>query len=267
MLVLTAVRDLFALRLERAVRPPFRVLRANSWEAALTAILRHPVEIALLDPALEGAARTQEIERLRVLFPSLSLLVYTNLAPALAPVLLTLGEAGIRRVILANHDDHPERLNEVLSSEAAHAVSRQLLHSFDDLLSAWPPALRLATEAAIREPASVQSVQDLADRAGMARRTCVRWFAKAQLPPPHVTLTVLRVVYAHRLLQDPGYTVEDVAQRLGYQQTRSFTQNVKEVLGMSPTELRVSLRPAEALVIVRERYFSRLHATQMANAS
>lgn len=255
MLVLAAVRDFFAPRVERAARAPFRVLRANSWDTTLTAILQHPVEIAFVDPALEGAPRAQEIERLRVLFPSLAFLAYASLAPELAPVLLALGIAGVTRVVLANHDDHPDRLYEILSTEATNAVSRQLLRAFDDVLSGWPPALRVATESAIREPATVQSVQELARRAGMSRRTCVRWFAKAELPPPHETLTVLRVVYAHRLLQDPGYTVEDVANRLGYQQTRSFAQNVKEVLGMSPAELRVSLSPGEAVALVRSRYF------------
>ena len=67
---------------------------------------------------------------------------------------------------------------------------------------------------------------------------------------------MLRAVYAHRLLQDPGYTVEDVAAKLGYQQTRTFAQNVKEVLGMSPGELRVALSPDEVVAIVRERYFN-----------
>ena len=268
MLVLAAVRDVFAHRVERAARPPFRVLHARTWDATLGAILGHPVEIGVLDPALEGSPRSLEIERLRVLFPSLSLLAYTNLAPAVAPVLLALGEAGVRQVILANHDDHPDRLHRLLCAESSNAVSRQLLHAFDDLLTDWPPALRLAVEAAIREPAAVQSVEQLAERAGLSRRSCTRWFAKADLPAPHETLTVLRVVYAHRLLQDPGYTVECIAQRLGYQQTRSFAANVKDVLGMTPAELRVSLSPSDAVALVRQRYFGgRAAVSRMATAS
>jgi transcriptional regulator GlxA family with amidase domain len=68
-------------------------------------------------------------------------------------------------------------------------------------------------------------------------------------------LMVLRVVYAHRLLNDPGYTVEDVATKLGYHQTRSFAQNVKEVFGVTPSELRVALSPDAAVATVRKRYF------------
>jgi transcriptional regulator GlxA family with amidase domain len=130
------------------------------------------------------------------------------------------------------------------------------MNALSDLLVGCPGELKWAIETAIREPGAVQSVQDLAARARMDRRTCLRWFAKANLPPPSVTLMVLRVIYAHRLLQDPGYTVEDVATKLGYAQTRSLAQNVKEVLGMTPGELRVSLTPEDALQRVRERYFT-----------
>ena len=124
------------------------------------------------------------------------------------------------------------------------------------LLQGFPGELRWAIETTLREPQAVPSVRALAERARMDRRTCLRWFAKAQLPPPSVTLTALRVVYAHRLLQDPGYTVEDVATRLGYAQARSFAQATQEVVGPTPGEMRGALTPEEAMAIVRERYFS-----------
>ncbi len=124
-------------------------------------------------------------------------------------------------------------------------------------MEGFPGELRWAVETILREPATTHTVKALAERAGMDRRTCLRWFAKANLPPPSTMLTALRVIYAHRLLQDPGYSVEDVAAKLGYAQTRSFTQNVKEVFGLTPSQVRVSLSPEEALEIVRDRYFSR----------
>jgi AraC-like DNA-binding protein len=209
-----------------------------------------------MDPQLEGEPRAQGIQRARALFPSLPIIVYTTLSPDLAPVLLQLGQVGIRRVVVARHDDHAQQLADLLMAEAAHAVSHQLIDAIGDLLAAFPGELRWAIETVIREPAAVQNVKALAERARMDRRTCLRWFAKADLPPPSVTLTALRVIYAHRLLQDPGYTIEDVATKLGYAQTRSFAQNVREVLGRTPGEIRVGLSPEEALAIVRGRYFN-----------
>lgn len=256
MQVLAAVHASLLGQLERAARHRFEFHAVGAWDEAVEAILRHPLEMAVVDPGLSGEARAQEIERIRVLFPSLPLILYTRLSPDLAAILLRLGQAGIRQVVVAQHDDHPDRLRELLTGETARVVSHRLIDSISDLLAECPGELRWAIETIIREPNAVQTVQELARRARMNRKTCLRWFARAQLPPPRVMLMVLRAVYAHRLLQDPGYTVEDVAARLGYAQTRTFAQNMKEVLGMTPGELRVSLSPEEALGIVRERYFT-----------
>jgi AraC-like DNA-binding protein len=227
---------------------------ASSWSEVLETILREPLELAVLDPGLEGIPRTQEIERIRLLFPSLPLVLYTKLTPAMVPVLLRLGRVGVREVVVSGHDDHPARLSDILVHEAARSLSRRLVEEIKDLLEGCPGQLRWALETVVREPASFHTVRDLAERARMDRRTCARWFTKANLPPPSVVLMVFRVVYAHRLLQDPGYTVEDVAAKLGYSKARSFAQNVKEVFGMTPGELRVSLTPDEAIRIVRERF-------------
>lgn len=255
MLVLAAVPSALGGRLRRAAGRRFEFRPARAWDEALAGILRHPVEIAVIDPALDAEPRAYEIERLKVLFPSLPVILYTHLTPTIAPVLLRLGKTGIRQILLAGHDDHPQRLAELLVSEETQAVSAQLMDAISDVLDACPGELRWAIETMVREPATVQSVKQLADRARMDRRTCLRWFARAALPPPSVMLMVFRAVYAHRLLQDPGYTVEDVAAKLGYAQTRSLTLNVKEVFGLTPGELRVSLSPDQALAVVRERYF------------
>ena len=86
MLVLAAVPDIMAKRLAQAVGRRFTFERASAWDAAVQVILRQPIEMAVLDPALEGPEpRTQEIERFRVLFPSLPIVLYTHLAPSVAP--------------------------------------------------------------------------------------------------------------------------------------------------------------------------------------
>ena len=100
MLVLAAVRSLLASRLQRAARHRFDFHQVHSWEAAVDAILRQPLEIAVADPGLSGEVRAQEIERIRVLFPSLPIILYTTLSPDLAPTLLRLGQAGIGQVVM-----------------------------------------------------------------------------------------------------------------------------------------------------------------------
>src|SRR3977135_3379267 len=127
MLVLAAVPTAQFHKLRRAAAPRFPVTHARDWDDALTTIRTRPVELAAVDPELEGSASPREIERLRVLFPSQPLPLYTALSPATAAVLLALGHSGIQAAVFTRLDDHPARLREVLAHEEARSASRQPL--------------------------------------------------------------------------------------------------------------------------------------------
>src|SRR6267143_482818 len=70
MLVLAAIPDAQLQRLRRATATRFTFVHAGNWGETLAVIRSRPVEIAVVDPLLSGAARALEIERLRLLFPS-----------------------------------------------------------------------------------------------------------------------------------------------------------------------------------------------------
>jgi transcriptional regulator GlxA family with amidase domain len=76
------------------------------------------------------------------------------------------------------------------------------------------------------------------------------------LPSPRHFLAAARVLYAHRLLQDPGFTVEDVAQRLGYAQVKTLQQHARAYLGLTAGEMRLSLTPEQALELVAQRFLA-----------
>jgi len=256
MLILAAVPEIQLHKLRRAAAPRFTLTRAATWGEALTMIRSRPVELAVVDPLLSGAATVQEIERLRVLFPSLPLILYTSLSPATASVLLALGERGIRHVIFTRYDDHPLRLQEVLNQEEARAASRLLLERLADALAPLPKELRWVLEEALQAPDAVQTVGQVAERARVDRRTCERWFTRVGLPSPRHVLAAARVLYAHHLLQDPGFTVEDVAERLGYAQVKTLQQHARTYLGLTAGEMRLSLSPEQALGRVAQRCFA-----------
>jgi transcriptional regulator GlxA family with amidase domain len=73
-----------------------------------------------------------------------------------------------------------------------------------------------------------------------------------------MVMVLTRLLYAHRLLLDPGYTVEDVALKLGYSKPKTLQMHLRSVFGLTAGELRVSLSTEEALMIVTERYLSPL---------
>src|SRR3989475_238471 len=246
MLVLAAVSGVQFHKLRRAAAARFTVVHATTWDAVLSAIRSRPVELAVVDPLLTGMASDREIERLRVLFPSLPLILYTTLAPQTAAVMLALGQRGIRHVVFTRYDDHPAHLRHVLAQEEARSTSQQLLDQFAWALSPLPSELRWVLEEVLRSPAEVQTVQQVAARARVDRRTFERWFTRVGLPSPRHFLAAARVLYAHRLLQDPGFTIEDVAGPLGHPPGETFPQHARTHPRLTAREVRLSLSPGEA---------------------
>ena len=256
MLVLAAVPDVQFHKLRRAAGTRFSVAQASSWDDVLAGTRSRPVELAVVDPLLSGHARLKEIEPLRVLFPSLPLMLYTTLTPRTAGVLLALGQRGIQHAVFLNCDDHPSRLRDLLAEEEARSSSRHLLDQLGEALAPLPSEMRWVLQEALRAPGEVQTVGQVAARARVDRRTCERWFARVGLPSPRQFLCAARVLYAHRLLQDPGFTIEDVAKRLGYAQTKTLQLHARAYLGLTAGEMRLSLDSGEALARVVQRFLT-----------
>ncbi|HXE56909.1 MAG TPA: helix-turn-helix domain-containing protein [Gemmatimonadales bacterium] len=254
MLVLAAVGRARFLKLRAAAAEQCEFVAATGWAEAVELIRHRPVEVAVVDPLLAGGApRTHEIERLRVLFPSLPLLAYTALAPDSAAALLELGRIGVRRAVFERFDDDPASLRAALRQQMELAASQQVVQALSECFAVLPERLRWAVEATLHAGPDLPRVTDLAARARLRPRSCERWFARTGLPSPNTVLRLARMLYAHRLLLDPGYTVEDVALKLGYRKAKSLQMHLKDVFGLTAGELRVSLSPREAIEIVRAR--------------
>src|SRR5256885_9294468 len=188
MLVLAAVPELQLHRLRRAAGLRFALAHAGPWDEAVTTIRTRPVELAVVDPLLAGKASATEISRLRRLFPSLPLALYTTLSPSVAGALLALGQSGIQHVVFARYDDHPVRLREVLAAEEARSTSHRLREQLGWMLAPLPSELRWALEEVLRSPAELQTVQQVAARARVDRRTFERWFLRLRARPPRPLL-------------------------------------------------------------------------------
>ena len=117
------------------------------WPDVVDTIRAKPVEMAVVDPLLGGQARAHGIERLRLLFPSLPLLIYTELAPATASVLLQLGRSGIRRVVFHRFEDAPASLRSAIQAELEQSASQQVMQALGGALQQLPHELLRALEA------------------------------------------------------------------------------------------------------------------------
>lgn len=244
------------VRALRAAGDDFTILPVEHWADAFDAVRLRPVDMAVVDPRLNGGPRTHEIERLRLLFPSLPLLLYTTLEPSTAGVLLDLGRSGVRRALFHRFDDSPAALRTAIVAELERSASQQVMDSMTGVLAELPEQLRAGLQALLDVHAGARTVSELATQSKLERRTVERWFLRSGLPSPKIVLLALRLLYAQRLLLDPGHTVEDVAVKLGYGKTRTFQAHCREVFGLTAGELRISLSVEEAVTVVTERYLA-----------
>ncbi len=229
-----------------------------SWPRAFARVRSGGIDIVMVDPLREGAPETEDIERLRALHPNLPLLVYTALTPDVATALLVLGRLQVRRVLFERYDDAPALLRAAIQSELLNLALEPVVESLRNFTRRLPLTLRQALETTLRTPSADGSVRGLAARAGVSPRTCERWFARAWLPPPRTVVALMRVLSAHRMLQDPCCTVEDAARRLGFGGARPLQAWTREVFGRSAGAARADLSWDEALALVRKRYFGHL---------
>jgi len=228
---------------------------ARTWAEATDIIRTQPIDLGIIDPLIHGASGIDEVETMRALFPSLPLLLYCTLTPETAAVLLRLGRVGIQRVLFARFEDAPANLQRAIIKELEHTALKHVVRSLDTYLERLPDRLRQALEVSLHAPPDRMSVESLAEQAQLSRRECQECFARAQLPAPRIVMALIRLLYAHRLLQDPGYTIDDVTQKLGYARPRTLQTQLRAVFGMTGGELR-DLTTATATDAVVQRYFA-----------
>ena len=172
---------------------------------------------------------------------------------------MTLSSATIDSVGLAYAvASAPGSLRNALLAELEHSASQQVIQGLARCC-ATAAGIAAGARGDAARPGRRPTVTALAERARLTRRTCERWFTKVGLPSPRVVMVLTRLLYAHRLLLDPGYTVEDVALKLGYSKTKTLQMHLRAVFGLTAGELRVSLSTEDALATVTSRYFTPLH--------
>ncbi|MBX4963152.1 AraC family transcriptional regulator [Rhizobium binae] len=100
------------------------------------------------------------------------------------------------------------------------------------------PAVARALRLIHAAPARPWSVESLASSVGQSRATFARRFAKVMGEPPLTYIARWRMNMAARALAETSDTVDQIAHRVGYESTPSFSQAFQRIAGRSPGEYR-----------------------------
>jgi len=82
------------------------------------------------------------------------------------------------------------------------------------------------------------TVETLADRFNVSKRTIIRRFNSALDMPPNTYVQSIRIEAAQKLLEETERTVDVVMNDVGYDDASSFRRLFRKKTGLTPTEYR-----------------------------
>ncbi len=222
-----------------------------------TAMRATSADIAIFDPLLDQPLDAAQLIQTVRSHPCARWLLYTQLRPDTARLLLDLGGAGVRTVVFAGVDDSMHHLGAVLGDLVRESITHRAQARLMALLAPPPRRLRVVVEQCLREDGARVDVSVLAARACMTRRTVERHFMRAGLPAPKTILRAARMLNAYRLLYDGTNTCNGVAKLLGYGKVSTLRAHLKRAFGVHARGLQTAPTPEIAIEALLDRPVAR----------
>jgi len=220
---------------------------AGSWKELEDIVRREPVSVVIADPAADGVVDVDAMASLLQRFPSLPLVGYVMLTPTAFGAIAELARRGLNHVVLHKFGDSRERLQQTIARVQTNPASEKVMVRLTPVLRQVPLALSRAVSDMFDRPHRYTSVLELATTAAMPSVSVYRYLDNVHLGSPKKLLIAARLSRGLTYLKDPGYSVREVAIKLGYRHARIFTAHVIEVFEMTPSQLRSRMTEDDAL--------------------
>lgn len=226
----------------RAVLGDSHHLDAATNPAELHSLLRRgDADLLIVDPTASDEL-TAMLETILAQHASLPVVIYTALQPSAIRSIVRLAKRGVQHVVLNRFDDEPKRFLDLIERVPAHPMAELMLQELVARLRALPIVVARAIEQLFRSPTRVKNSQELARLAGMAPRTLYRHLTPAGLQPRQLIICA-RLVRAYPMLRAPGSRLKETAEKLGYADPDTLSNQLYEWTGRVPRDLRRGVPP------------------------
>ena len=221
-------------RFASALSDRHRVIHAKSWRQLHRLVMRHPVDLCVLDlyDPFRPVTFTQ-LQRFRRRHESLALLIHSDFRGR-ESALFDLGRIQVDGVLQASGREGPREIREAVDWALARSAAGRVVRSLKGRLPDFAlDALSWAVEHAEQKP----SVDRMTVAIGSTPRALGRDLKSQDLPTPHKLLVWGRLLQAARLLESCECTVDTVAFRLGYSTGGALRRAMKRNTGLPPSIL------------------------------
>lgn len=203
-----------------------RDLRTHRVSAVIVSVSRYQQQYA---PSV--ARMVREFPRV----PAVALLTSTESRASAA--LLSLGEHGVRTLVDAREPSGWRALRSLVTNEPPDFDTRAISTIREDLEDASQPTMRFF-DTLFTVPRTMTTVLELAGHLAVVPTTFVSRFVRQGVPTPKRYLAAARLVRAAHLLENPGYSITQVALLMEYSSPQSFSRHVSGVLRLGAAEFR-----------------------------
>jgi AraC-like DNA-binding protein len=222
------------LRLRAALRGRYAIEACSDWATVTRLCDERPVHLAVLDLFAFGEMSLEPLRRLKQRFPRLTTIAYVEGSPDRAHDLFDVGRAGVDALVLADRDDTPARLVEIVERAKARSVATRLRRALGEIR----PTARDAVLVAVTRAHERLTSASLAETLSVSRRVLAKHLEQCGLPSPQRLLTWGRLVVAADLLETPGRSADRVAHALHFPSGSAFRNTCQRYLRLTPSELR-----------------------------
>jgi AraC-like DNA-binding protein len=223
-----------------------RVRVADSWEMLEALIRCEPLSVVVFNPAADGTMDNTRACRLICKYASIPFVAYVPVDAAFVRGIAHMSNWGLQDVVVYDSDDSPLRFRKTLERVSSLPQVSTLSGQMDAWFQSLPPSLVDVLTDALHQPHEYASAEDIAVAANMTLSALYRSFRYARLNSPKSFVVGARVFRGYVYLGDAGFSIGDIAKKLGYTHPRIFAQHIQCVLGECPSKLRHSLGEEEA---------------------
>jgi AraC-like DNA-binding protein len=223
-------------RVRDAAREPHQVAWCTHREELLPLLRGTWLDALVVEPwDAAGAEVAPVILQVRQEFPSLPIVAWCPLSPAAMHEVMLLTKAGVDDVLVREYDDVGTLLRGVLASARGRRTASEVLpmitpHVAPEVVPIIACCLEMAGRAT--------SVEAVARRLGVHRKTLVNRMSVAGLPTPSAVIAWCRLLLAARLLEDPGRSVEHVALALEFGSGTALRNMLRRYTRLRPADVR-----------------------------
>lgn len=228
------------------------IREADSWDALETLIRLEPLSVVVFSPSADGTMDIARACRLIRRYGSIPFVAYVPLDPTFARGIAHMANHGLQDLIVVRANDSPARLRETL----VRVTTVEELALMIALLEPWfrrlPARLAQTLVTVLRQPHRYASAEDVAAAAGVTVSCLYRSFRVARLSSPKSFVVGARVFRGLLYLRDAGFSIRDIASKLGYTHPRIFAHQIECVLGQRPSDIRHSNDISEPVTMLLE---------------